>query len=304
MLRLSSMIQQFLPRLATTLAICVICLGASSSGSCSFFGISGDAEITVDLASAAPADRDIVQLVAPVLGLEFQKSDGSTEEMLFNDAEAVDFMSLDGTSPLRLFTDEELPEGNYTGVRLLLDTDNADDAFVTLDTGEDFDLLLAAGDYVAIDFTVDDDGEDASITLTLDARLSLSFDDDTDEFTLTPYLRSAPSDDAGQIAGSVNVSCPSGSSLAEGAVYLFEGDVEPDDRDSFDVEPYATAPILSSQLGTQFAYVLRFVAEGDYTIAVTCRGDEEDSASDDDLRFQNVADVQLDRDQNLTHDIS
>lgn len=299
------MIQQFLPRLASTLGMCALCLGATSGSSCSFFGISGDAEITVDLSSAAPADRGIVQLVAGVRGLEFQKSDGSTEDLLFDDSEAVDFMSLDGASPLRMFTDEELPEGDYTGVRLLLDTNNADDAFVTLDTGEDFDLLLSEGDFAPIDFSVDDDSDDnddASITLTLDTRLSLSFDDD-DQFTLTPYLRSAPSDDAGQIAGSVTASCPSGTSLADGAVYLFQGDVEPDDRDNGGVEPHATAPVISSQLGTQFGYVFRFVEEGDYTIALTCRGDEEDALLNDDLDFQNAADVQLDSDQNLTHDI-
>jgi hypothetical protein len=297
------MSQQFLPRLASTLGMCALCLGATSGSSCSFFGISGDAEVTVDLSSAAPADRAIVQLVASVRGLEFQKSDGSTEELLFRDTEAVDFMSLDGTSPLRMFTDEELPEGEYTGVRLLLDMDDAEDAFVTLDSGEDFDLLPSAGGYAAIDFSVDDDSEDASLTLTLDMRLSLSFDDLDDEFTLTPYLRSAPSDDAGQIAGSVAANCPSGTSLADAAVYLFEGDVEPDDRDNSGVEPYATAPVVSSQLGTQFGYVFRSVAEGDYTIALTCRGDEEDALLDDDLDFQNAADVQLDRDQNLTHDI-
>lgn len=296
------MFQQRLPRLSATLGICAICLGATSE-SCSFFGISGDAQITVDLSISPPADRGIVELVAGVRGLEFQKSDGSTEEILFQDDEVVDFMSLDGTSPLRLFTDEELPEGDYTGVRLLLDIDNADDAFVTVDTGESFDLALSDGTYATIDFSVDDDSEDASITLTLDTRLSLSFDDDNDRFILTPYLRSAPSDDAGQIAGSVSVGCPTGSSLPNGAVYLFEGDVEPDDRDNNGVEPYATAPIVASQLGTQFTYVFRFVAEGDYTIALTCRGDDEDPTTDDDLRFQNTADVQLSRDQNLTHDI-
>lgn len=293
------MIQQFLPRLTATLGMCAICLGATSD-SCSFFG-NGAAQITIDLSSASPANRGIVQMVARMSGLEFRKSDGSTEELTFSDTELVDFMSLDGTSPLRLFTDEELPEGDYTGVRLTFDTDNADDAFVTLDTGEDFDLVLSSGSYAPIDFSVDDDNEDGAFVLTLDARLSLSFDDGDDQFTLTPYLRSAPSDDAGQISGTVSVGCPAGSSLADGAVYLFEGNVEPDDRDNIGVEPYATAPILSS--GTQFSYVFRFVAEGDYTLAVTCRGDEEDPATDDDLRFQNAADVQLDRDQNLTFDI-
>lgn len=294
------MMKQLPRRLLSPLGLCAITMGASSS-SCSFFGIRGDAEITVDLASA-PAHRDVAQIVAGIRGLEFQKSDGTAEELLFRDPEPVDFIELGAGNPLRMFTDEELPEGNYVGARLVFD-DTADDAFVRLDDGREFDLTISQGDYAPVDFSVDDDREDTELTLTLDARLSLSFDDNANRFSLVPNLRSVDSADAGQISGSVNASCASGRSLIDGAVYLFQGEVEPDDADGNGVEPYATAPVVSLQLGTQFSYAFRFLPPGDYTIALTCRGDEEDPSSDDDLRFQSVADIRLRRREQLTHPI-
>lgn len=298
---LPATMQRLLRRLLSILGLSAICLGATS-GSCSFFGIRGDAEITVDLA-AMPAHRDIAQIVVGVRGLEFQKSDGGVEELLFRNVELIDLISLEDGERLRMFTDEELPEGDYVGVRLAFDENNPEDNFVLMDDGRDFDLTISQGDYAPIDFSVDDDRDDTAITLTLDARLSLSFDEDSDQFTLIPRLRSVTSDDAGQISGSVTASCSAGGSMIDGAVYLFQGDVEPDDADGNGVEPYATAPVVSALLGTQFSYALRFLPEGDYTIALTCRGDDEDPATDDNLRFQNAASIKLRRRQQLTHSI-
>jgi hypothetical protein len=258
-------------------------------------------QVTVDLATDAPADRNIQQVTASITGLEFRKDDGTLETVSFNNGELVDLLDyLDGDA-FRLFTNEDLPDGSYSGVRLTFDTDAADDTQVVDVNGNTTPLVLAAGNYADIDITVKNNSSSKdSVTLTLDLRQSLSFDSDDNEYTLQPFLRSVVTGDAGQITGTVNVTCPTGTSLATGgAVYLFVGDVTPDDRDGIGVEPYAT-----TEVATGGGYALRFLPAGDYTLAVTCRGNEEDPDSDDDLDFQNVDTVRLDENENQRFDFT
>lgn len=268
-----------------------------------------EGKVTADLATDVPADRTLQQVNVNVAGLEFRKDDGSVESLTFRNSERVDLLtyliSFDDR-PLRLFTNEELPEGNYTGVRLAFDTDPDEDPEVVEADGSRVPLLLAEGDYADFNFKVDDnESSSESVTLTLDLRQSLTFDEDNDEYTLQPYLRSVPSDDSGEINGSVSVTCPTGHSLTDGgAVYAFKGrDVEPDDRDGIGIEPFATAEAYSTQTSGQFFYVLRYLPEGDYTLAVTCRGDEESLLTDDDLAFRAVTNVSLDRGEVLRRDL-
>jgi hypothetical protein len=84
---------------------------------------------------------------------------------------------------------------------------------------------------------------------------------------------------------------------------LFNGEVEPDDRDNNGVEPFATASVTTDQIGGSFSYILRFLPEGDYTLALTCLADDETPAEDEDLEFQNVDDLQLESEESLRHDI-
>ena len=105
-----------------------------------------EGEVTMDLGTELPADPSITQVVANIRGLEFTTSGGGTETLEFSDSEPTDFIDLaDDNGVLRLFTGEELSEGNYTGVRLLFDEDRLDDAFVSLADGTQFPLNVGAG---------------------------------------------------------------------------------------------------------------------------------------------------------------
>jgi hypothetical protein len=137
-------------------------------------------------------------------------------------------------------------------------------------------------------------------------RQSLIFNDDDDEYTLQPYLRSIEDGTSGEITGFVDITCPTGSTVADGgAVYLFTGqDVEPDDRDGVGVEPFATTDVFQTTDGRR-AYGLRFLPEGDYTIAVTCEGDlESPDTNEDEMDFQMTDNVQVDEDQTVRVDFT
>ena len=265
-----------------------------------------EGEVTMDLGTELPADPNITQVVANVRGLEFTTSGGGTKRLEFNDSEAMEFIDLaENNGALRLFTSEELPEGNYTGVRLLFDEDRLDDAFVTLADGTEYPLNVVDGEYASLSFSIEDnDSSSDSFTLVVDLRQSLSFDDDNNEYTLTPVMRAVDTEDMSRIDGNVSVTCPAGDELGTGAVYLYQGeDITADDVDGAGVEPYATSPIFTSQGGTSFFYALRYLPAGDYTLAVSCSGNDDNPVEDDDLQFRNVINVQLDDSETMTLDL-
>lgn len=256
---------------------------------------------TNDLATDAPADPAVTQVQVALLGVEFETADGSTHELKFTDPETVDLLDLADT-PLRMFTTEQLPADEYTGVRLLFD-DQVDTTVVNSTSGG-FPLVLQAGSFATIDFTVADNRRSQDdVTVALDLRQSLSFDDANQQYTLKPALRAVSTSDAAQISGTVTATCPTGSSLSQGgAVYLYAGaDVTPDDLDAIDSEPYATTRVATS--GGSFTYALRFLAPGRYTLALTCGGDTDQLGASDDLEFQDVQNVRVDSGETLTIDL-
>ena len=262
-------------------------------------GCEGD--ITVDMTTERPTDPTITQVVVNVRGLEFTGGTG-TETLEFTNSQQLDLMDYaDDTNMLRLFTDEQLSEGRYTGVRLLIDADDNDDALVALSDGSTLPVTVIQGDYAPVDFEFEDNESNSeSLTLMLDLRQSLSFDDGDDEYTFTPVLRAVHSEEISRIEGNLAVTCPAGDSLGTGAVYLFQGrNITPDDLDGQGIEPFATAPVFTSP----FFYSLRVLPEGTYTLAVTCIGNDEDPATDEDLEFRNVVNVELDESEVLDLDL-
>lgn len=271
----------------------------------SIFLASCEGTITTDLTVVAPADPDLQQVVAPFTGVEFRRSDGNTETFTFDDPERIDLLTLASSgTPVRLLSDEELPEGTYTGLRLLFDEEDTNSAYVIDGLGAQRDLAIVNGEFVEMDFTVEEDERSSEdLTVTLDLRMSLSVDSDN-QYTLRPLLRSVRTEDAGELTGSVTASCLNTSETnPRGAVYLFRGrNITPDDIDGQGTEPYATAPVLLN--GNGFNYRIDFIAPGSYTVALVCDGDEEDPTADDDLNFRGISNVEIDEGETTEHDIS
>ena len=252
-----------------------------------------DGTLTADLATDPPADTAIKSVQVNLRGLDFRMGDGTTKSLDFRSGELVDLLDLRNGDPMRLFTNESLPAGNYTGVRLLFDTDVASNAVTN--GGGKVPLVLADGAYAAVDFSVEDQKSSTEkLSLMLDLRQSLSYEKAKNKYTLTPVLRSVPTDDAARIEGVDTVACPLGTLLVPGeAVYLFAGTgVSPDDLDGAKAEPFATTSVVRSAT-TALVYSLRFLPAGDYTLALTCNGNEDELGVDNDLRFRNVSNVRV-----------
>ena len=155
-----------------------------------------------------------------------------------------------------------------------------------------------------MDFSVEEDKRSTeTLSLALDLRQSLAFDDATDEYTFTPVLRSVRTADAAQVSGTVSVACPAGSTMLEdGAVYLYQGtNVDPDDLDGAGAEPFATTRIVQDlPSGGALTYALRFLPAADYTLALTCQGDTDALGESNDLVFSNVQNISLGDGESMT----
>ena len=253
----------------------------------------GELNLTVDLATQPPADIQLQQTSVLLQGVEFRRSGGDTQRLEFTDAEQLDLLTFVG-APERLFTDEELPEGTYTGVRLLLETEESNESFIIDGTGAQRELTVGAGDYAEINFQVDeDDSLDEDLVLTLDLRQSLRFEEEEDRYVLTPIVRAVAREDAGGIQGAVTA-CSTNA-----AVYLFQNEVEPDDIDGQDAEPYLTTFVSSFDT----TYAFDFLPAGQYTLAVACDADEEDISLDDELDFRGTTTVELEDGEDLQEDL-
>jgi Domain of unknown function (DUF4382) len=264
-----------------------------------------DGRFSADLATDPPADPQINQVQISLLGLELRRSDGATATLEFSAGEPVDLLDLTQGDPMRLFTGEQLPAGQYTGVRLLFD--EGMDATVVSTNGDVFPVLLSDGAFAQVDFTVQDDESSSELlTIMLDLRQSLRFDDVDDEYTLTPLLRTVRTGDAALVQGAVSTTCPAGTSLIlGGAVYAFAGaDVTADDLDGATPEPYATTGVVLNSDSGQFSYALRFLRAGDYTLALTCRGNEDELGADDELEFGDGVNVTIQADDVLQRNLS
>jgi len=254
------------------------------------------AKVTTDFATDPAADTGIKQVVAKIQGLEFLKSDATTATMEFSTEEQVNLTSYLNGNTVRLFTDEELPDGTYVGVRLLLDTED-DTAYVLDSTSTKRQLTLVEGDYATVDFSIDTGSSTTSdskhaLTLTLDLRQSLS-SNDSNEYELKPVLRAVDTDSAGTLQGTVTASCAANGGAA---VYLFQGeDDTPDDIDSANAEPYATMPVTTTTTlnSSTSTYTVRFLPAAKYTAAVACKGNLDRPTADDDVDFQTAVNVEI-----------
>jgi hypothetical protein len=289
---------QFWMKLGSMLRAAIILAGAALAGC--------ESKLSVELGTQPPAQQIITQVLVNLEGVEFRKSGGGAESLVFDEPQQVELIGLQNGNFSRLFTDEELPDGSYTGVRLLLvDGENDNDRNRVIVEGDEVDLALGTlTNFSEVDFTVDkDDSSSDSIVLTLDLTLSLPFDEDADAetLTLTPVLRAVRSEDAGGIAGNVTVNCPANSALA---IYLFAGDdITPDDQDGTEPEPYLTNAIGLNPSGPSSGYEFGFVPAGRYTLASTCRADDENPGASDELDFQNVTRVEVEAESNVTENI-
>ena len=176
-------------------------------------------------------------------------------------------------------------------------------------------------------FTVSDDNN-TDITIDFDLRKSLTKPEgqtvnvngtEYDLFKLRPTLRLVMTEQSGTIEGTVGGSLfaaeycldeddPTSTGEENGAVYVFEGDVTPDDIDGNDPDPQTVAPVQWDDGAEAYVYRASYLDAGTYTVAFTCEADRDESDVDESeppnepIRFEDSGTVNVTSGQVTTFD--
>ncbi|HKY92182.1 MAG TPA: DUF4382 domain-containing protein [Nevskiaceae bacterium] len=227
-------------------------------------------EFEADLAADPLDDAERVTLALD--GVELERSDGTTVEFERNETGEPNMLLFDGDQTYEVVTDNDADDGDFTGIRLLFARNGSE--YVAEDDPTEIEIETPDNPpFVDVDLEVKKD-ERTTVLMAIDLRLSLTVDQDDEDATLSPVMRAVRAEDEADVAGRVGSSLRNDSACTGGgaAVYAFEGhDVEPDERNAEDAEPFATAPVSSSD----GFYHLILLPAGEYTLAFTCDGDHE-----------------------------
>lgn len=214
----------------------------------------------------------------------------------------IDLLALNGGLSDTLLDGYVLPAGDYSWIRLMVDTDAIHDSYIVAMGGTAYELTIPSGSETGLKlnrgFTIPTNGS-ANFTIDFDLRKSVNLTG-TGEYMLRPTLRLADNTLVGAIAGSVAVSSvPSGCTPA---VYVFAGaGVTPDDIDGIAAEPVTTATVKLDSISGEYRYKAAFLEAGDYTVAYTCQALADDPVTDDILTFTGTSTVSVTANTIATH---
>eukprot|EP00163_Fabomonas_tropica_P011541 TRINITY_DN2226_c0_g7_i1.p2 TRINITY_DN2226_c0_g7~~TRINITY_DN2226_c0_g7_i1.p2 ORF type:complete len:312 (+),score=45.96 TRINITY_DN2226_c0_g7_i1:3083-4018(+) len=284
--------------LAASIAAC----GGGSDGSVS----SSTGQVSFDVTDA-PA-MEFVDVTVSFTGIRLKPEGGDWVEFTFDEAKTWNLLDLQGGVSEPLITDEEVPAGQYSELRLMVDTDGSYvvtesepdvEKSLAVPSGEQSGLKLKGGFIVAADTTTD---------FTIDFDVSKSIvnpqGQSLADYLLKPSLRLVNNLEVGAITGQVdyatiNSTRFSDETLAdcsegyEGAAYIFAGaDVTPTDLNVNNEEnPLLVIPVTYDEETSLYSYTAAFLPEGPYTVAYSCQLD--DNEADDELEFDGIQTVDV-----------
>jgi hypothetical protein len=261
---------RLLPALA---ALLLAACGGSGDGS-----KQGEMKLSV---GDAPVDG-AQKVVLVVTGVELTPDTGSVVTINFTAPKAIDLLKDSGTAAAVLF-DQKLATGRYTQVRLVVTADgNASNSYIVTSDGNTHGLLVPSGAETGFKlvqgFSVNSSGI-ADYAIDFDLRKSVTCPPgQAPACLLKPTTRLVDNAAVGDIQGSV-----AGARVVTGcvpAVYLYSGTVTtPADMDSTAGATDPNQPLSSravyAAITPPYAYQFSFLEPGSYTLALTCKADQD-----------------------------
>lgn len=255
----------------------------------------------------APAD-DLQQVHLTLHAVSFKPANGSAEYHELDEPLIIDnLLDLQGSQSTVILPTTEVPAGRYNWVRLHV-LGGAGNSYVVDDSGSEYDLYVPGQQngsekvrhvQLVSGFVVPVDGE-VNFTLDVDLRRAITKPSNKDYYLLRPAIRMVDNSEVGTISGTISTaltedeSCTSqfeSDELEGNAVYLYHnanaetGDIyldsqgEPADSSN----PITTANVTHD--GSEYRYEIGFVPAGEYTLAFTCQGLDDDPETKQNLIF-------------------
>ncbi|WP_455199045.1 DUF4382 domain-containing protein [Kaarinaea lacus] len=231
-------------------------------------------------------------------GVVIQPAEGERIDIDFTEPMTIDLLALQNGLRATLLNRLDLDTGNYSWIRLKVnaEADGVMDSFIRID-GADYELYVPSGSNTGLKINTNFHvGNDQLLDYTIDFDLRKSVHQPNGQigpsgepvYFLRPTLRLVETDISGAISGLVDplifeeMTC-SDPELGYG-VYLYEGDVNPDDIDGIDPDPVSTATVTLNA-SSEYVYTLSYLMPGNYTIAVTCTADLDEPDVDNAIVF-------------------
>jgi len=239
---------------------------------------------------------DVTEVVVHVTGVAFKPQGAAPEIVLDFEPRSIDLLQYQNGKVASLLEEVPIRAGRYEWLRLLMDAEPVvGDSYVTTSSGE-CELLIPSGAESGLKMNRPIDiPEGVSVALTIDFDVMQSIRMPPGQATncevgykLRPTLRLVVNTEVGAIEGVVE----SGTGTVDGncaapAVYIFEGDVTPDDKNepAHGAEPLVIRRVEVPDGDTRGYYLQQFLPAGNYTVALTCRADDDTPEGDEDLEF-------------------
>jgi hypothetical protein len=231
-------------------------------------------------------------------GIELRRN-GEKIVIEFDEPVGVDLLTLQGNNSEFLIQGQELPAGVYDEVRLRVAGEgNAScnapsppyDSYIVL-AGETEQRPLFVPSGPSSGFKVKGGitiaaGQRADYTVDFDVRKSIAERKSGACYNMRPVMRVVDNAETGTLVGTVDdalladASCAgvAGADTSTGAgsaVYVYEGEVTPDDfdglADPLAPDPLVTALLTKDEVSGDFTYEVGFLLTGTYTVAFTCQ---------------------------------
>jgi hypothetical protein len=214
----------------------------------------------------------------------------------------IDLLALTGGLADVLLNGYMLPAGQYSWIRLMVDTAGVLDSYIVLAGGAEHELTIPSGSQTGLKLNrgiVIPAGGSADFTIDFDLRKSVHVSG-TGEYLLRPTLRLVDNALVGAIAGTVRPALvPAGCSPA---VYVFTGDgITPDDIDGIAPDPVTSAIVKLDSGSGEYRYQAAFLEAGNYTVSYTCQAVADDPVIDNALTFTGTATVPVTANTTTVH---
>lgn len=281
--------------------------GDGSSTQLTGTSTTASSRITINITDAPvdAADDVVVEFTAVTL-----KSEGNDDlTFTFDVPKSINLLALQGGASQPLLDNVEIPDGNYTQIRLAVNAelDSVMDSYITLNSTQ-HELRIPSGSQSGLKintpFTISAATDEHTVfTIDFDLRKSIVNPKGKEGYFLKPTLRLIHNIRTGSLGGTINPelllgnSCSDNDPATGNAVYVFSDfDTVPDDVDETGIEPITTALINIDSITTNstiYTYEVGFLPEGNYTVAFTCAADRDDDEDNADVTFKAVYNVTI-----------